>query len=308
MLMNNQSAVSPKKSTFWTTSRKDALAGWLFLAPEMIGVIVLGAFPIIFSLFLSFTNWNLVGGLSSITFAGLDNYLALFEDDKFMMAIRNNVIFTFYTVPVGLFLALLMSVAIHSKVYGQSYFKVAFFIPYISSIIALGAVWGALYHPTRGPINGFLKNIGIDNPPMWLADSSWSLTSIIIISIWAGLGYKIIIFIAGLTNIPDELYEAAKIDGANSRQTFFSITIPLLGPTISFLLITTLMASFKVFDLISFLTGGGPNNSSTVLVYRIYEEGFRNFRMGYASAISWVLFLIVGIITLATWKLRNKKD
>ncbi|MFE5319490.1 carbohydrate ABC transporter permease [Paenibacillus sp. NPDC056579] len=297
-----------RRRKFWNTARKDALIGWLFLAPEMIGMLALSVFPIVFSLYLSFSDWNLVGGLSSIKFVGLDNFRMLLEDDKFYMALKNNAVYTLFTVPIGMFLALLLAVVIHSKVYGKDYFKVAFFIPYISSIVALGAVWSALYHPSQGPINRFLISLGITEPPKWLADTQFSLISIIIIAIWAGIGYQIIIYIAGLSNIPDELYEAASIDGASQTQQFLRITLPLLGPTTSFLFITLLMSSFKVFDLIAFLTNGGPNDSSTVLVYRIYEEGFRNFRMGYASAISWVLFLIVGVITLVTWKLQNKSD
>ncbi|NOU93910.1 ABC transporter permease subunit [Paenibacillus sp. LMG 31456] len=295
------------RKKYWNTTRKEALAGWLFTAPELIGLLMLGLFPILFSLYLSFCDWNLVGGLSTINFVGLDNFKMLLEDEKFFMALKNNFTYTIFVVPVGLFLALVLSVLVHSRVYGQSFFKVAFFIPYISSIIALGTVWSALYHPSSGPVNRFLISLGISEPPKWLADTHYSLVAIIIIAIWAAIGYQMIIFIAGLTNIPDELYEAASIDGANSLQQFFRITLPLLAPTLSFLFITTLMSSFKVFDLISFLTGGGPNDSSTVLVYRIYEEGFRNFRMGYASAISWVLFLIVGIVTLLTWKLQNSK-
>lgn len=291
---------------FWNNRRKEVLFGWLFLGPELIGMGLLSVFPLVFSLYLSFSEWNLVGGLSSIHFVGLDNYIQLLDDDKFFMALKNNVTYTLSTVPIGIVLAMILSVIIHSKVYWQSYFKVAFFIPYISSIIALGAVWSALYHPSQGPINQFLMSIGIDNPPKWLADTNFSLISIIIIAIWSALGYKIVIYLAGLTGIPDELYEAAGIDGATTLQMFFRITLPLLGPTTSFLLITQLMSSFKVFDLIAFLTEGGPNSSSTVLVYRIYEEGFRNFRMGYASAISWVLFAIIGIITVITWKFRNK--
>ncbi|NOV03957.1 carbohydrate ABC transporter permease [Paenibacillus planticolens] len=290
---------------FWNQSRKEALAGWLFLSPVFLCMLVLGVFPVIFSLFLSFCQWNLVGGLSSIKLVGLDNFKMLVEDDKFYIALKNNLTYTAITVPIGLFLALILSVLIHARVFGQSYFKIAFFIPYISSITALGAIWSALYHPSLGPINQFLIRLGVMDPPKWLADTHFSLTSVMIIAIWAALGYQIIIFIAGLTQIPDELYEAANMDGASFLQQLFRITVPLLAPTTSFLLITTLMSSFKVFDLIAFLTGGGPNDSSTVLVYRIYEEGFQNFRMGYASAISWALFLVIGGVTWMTYKLQR---
>ncbi|MCZ8520472.1 MULTISPECIES: carbohydrate ABC transporter permease [Paenibacillus] len=299
--------LAPKaESKFWNNRRKETLTGWLFLGPELIGILVLYVFPVFFSLYLSLCDWNLVGGLSAMKFIGLGNYVNLFQDPKITAALRNNLVYTLLTVPLGMVLALGLAVVIHSKVYLQSYFKVAFFIPYISSIIAVGAVWSALYHPSLGPINQFLTGIGIEEPPMWLADPKYSLLSIAIIAIWAGIGYQIVIYLAGLSGIPDELYEAAEIDGASKLQQFRRITLPLLGPTNSFLFITLLMGSFKVFDLVAFLTGGGPNNASTVIVYRIYEEGFQNFRMGYASAISWLLFAIVGFITFISWQIQKR--
>lgn len=294
------------KKIYWTDRRRESLFGWLFLLPEIIGILLLYLFPLIFSLVLSFSEWNLVGGLSSIHFAGFDNFLKLFQDEKVIMALKNNFLFTIFTVPIGMFLAIILAVIIHTKVYMSSYFKIAFFIPYISSIIAIGAVWSALFHPSLGPINQFLVGLGIENPPMWLASPKTALISIIIITIWAGIGYQIIIYLSSLSSIPEELYEAASMDGASQLQQFFKITLPLLGPTNVFLFITLLIGSFKVFDLIAFLTQGGPNNSSTVIVFRIYEEGFQQFNMGYASAISWLLFIIVGIITLISWKLQKR--
>ncbi|WP_246427609.1 carbohydrate ABC transporter permease [Paenibacillus phyllosphaerae] len=288
-------------------ARKEALVGWLFLAPELIGIVVLYVFPVVFSLYLSLSDWNLVGGLQSIKFVGLDNYVEMFHDEKVIHALKNNFVYTLLTVPVGMALSLILAVLIHTKVYGQDYFKVAFFVPYISSIIAIGAVWSALYHPSLGPINQFLTSIGVSDPPKWLADPDFALLSIAIIAIWAGIGYQIVIYMAGLTSIPDDYYEAASIDGATALQKFRMITLPLLGPTNSFLFITLLMGSFKVFDLIAFLTSGGPNNASTVIVYRIYEEGFVNFRMGYASAISWLLFAIVGVVTFISWQIQKNK-
>lgn len=294
-------------SKFWTPKRKEALLGWLFLAPEVIGMLLLNVFALGFSLYLSFSSWDLLSGVSGIKFIGLDNYVRMFQDPAVMTALKNNLIYTILTVPIPIAIAMVLAVAIHSKVYLKDYFKVAFFIPYISSIIAVAAVWSALFHPSLGPINQFLMDIGITNPPKWLVDPKMSLVSIAIISSWASLGYTIIIYLAGLTNISEELYEAAEIDGATGFQKFMKITIPMLRPTTFFLLITMLIGSFKVFDIISFLTEGGPNNSSTVLVFRIYEEGFTNYNMGYASTISWLLFAIIGLITALTWKV-NKED
>ena len=292
---------------FWTPKRKEALLGWVFLAPEIIGMLLLNVFALGFSLYLSFSSWDLLSGVSGIKFNGIANYVRMFQDPTVMTALKNNLIYTVLTVPIPIVIAMILAVLIHSKVYLKDYFKVSFFIPYISSIIAVAAVWSALFHPSLGPINQFLLDIGISNPPKWLVDPKMSLVSVAIISSWAALGYTIIIYLAGLTNISEELYEAAEIDGATGLQKFLKITIPMLRPTTFFLFITMLIGSFKVFDIISFLTEGGPNNSSTVLVFKIYEEGFTNYNMGYASAISWLLFAIIGLITAMTWKM-NKED
>ncbi|SYX85129.1 carbohydrate ABC transporter permease [Paenibacillus alvei] len=293
---------------FWSPRRKEALVGWLFLLPEIVGMLMLNVFALGFSLYLSFTDWDLLSGVSGIKFAGLQNFIHLFQDPTIWKALYNNLVYTVLTVPIPIALALVLAVVIHSKVYFKDYFKVVFFIPYISSIIAVAAVWSILFHPSLGPINQFLMDLGIANPPKWLVDPKTSLIAVAIISAWAGLGYTIIIYMAGLSNISEELYEAAEIDGATGLKKFFNITIPLLRPTTFFLLITMLIGSFKVFDIISYLTEGGPDNSSTVIVFRIYQEGFVNYNMGYASAISWLLFAIIGLITAATWKMRQEES
>ncbi|MBG9736668.1 sugar ABC transporter permease [Paenibacillus alvei] len=293
---------------FWSPRRKEALVGWLFLLPEIVGMLMLNVFALGFSLYLSFTDWDLLSGVSGIKFAGLQNYIHLFQDPTIWKALYNNLVYTVLTVPIPIAIALVLAVVIHSKVYFKDYFKVVFFIPYISSIIAVAAVWSILFHPSLGPINQFLMDLGISNPPKWLVDPKTSLIAVAIISAWAGLGYTIIIYMAGLSNISEELYEAAEIDGATGLKKFFNITIPLLRPTTFFLLITMLIGSFKVFDIISYLTEGGPDNSSTVIVFRIYQEGFVNYNMGYASAISWLLFAIIGLITAATWKMRQEES
>lgn len=309
----NESAVTRKTAagttprTYWTRKRREQLAGWLFIAPEVIGMLVIAVFPLLFSLFLSLTEWNLVGGLSAIHFVGLDNFVELFRDNRFIQALKNNVLFTIGTVPVTMLLGVVLSALIHKKLYAKTYFKVAFFVPYICSTVAIAAVWQALYHPSKGPVNQILMQLGLSDPPRWLVDTSFSLIAIMIIYVWQLLGYQIIIFLAGMTNIPEELYEAATIDGASGIGQFRRITLPLLGPTTFFLAITSTISSFKIFDMIKFLTDGGPNYSSTVIVYQIYEEGFERFKMGYASAMSWVLFLIIMLVTSITWMTQNRK-
>ncbi|MGG1638835.1 sugar ABC transporter permease [Paenibacillus sp. FSL K6-3182] len=305
-ITNPEILQKPRK--FWTPRRKEALIGWLFLAPEIIGMLLLNVFALGFSLYLSFTSWDLLSGIGGIKFNGIDNYIKMFHDPTIIKALKNNLLYTVLTVPVPIAISLVLAVLIHNKVFWKDYFKVVFFIPYISSIIAVAAVWSALFHPSLGPINQFLMDLGISNPPKWLVDPKTSLIAIAIITSWAGLGYTIIIYLAGLTSISNELYEAADIDGATSMTKFLKITVPLLRPTTFFLFITMLIGSFKVFDIISYLTAGGPDNSSTVIVFRIYEEGFVNYNMGYAASISWLLFAIIAVITAVTWKFRNEES
>ena len=212
---------TPKsRRKFWTPKRKEALIGWLFLAPEIVGMLLLNVFALGFSLYLSLSDWDMLSGVQGIEFTGLDNYIKMFHDPTIIQAIKNNLIYMVLTVPIPIAIALVLSVLIHNSVFFKSYFKVAFFIPYISSIIAVAAVWSALFHPSLGPINQFLMDLGISNPPKWLVDPKTSLLAISIISSWAGLGYTIIIYMAGLTNISNEIYEAADIDGASSIKSF----------------------------------------------------------------------------------------
>ncbi|WP_141501120.1 carbohydrate ABC transporter permease [Paenibacillus luteus] len=297
---------STKSERWWNQYRKEAIVGWLFLAPEAIGIITLAIFPLLFSLFLSFTDWNLIGGFKEMNMIGFGNFERMLDDSKFWKGLKNNLFFTSVTVPVGLIIAMIMAVLVHTKVYAKGLFKILFFIPYICSTVAIAAVWAALYHPSSGPINQFLMGIGFDHPPKWLVDSEYAIVSIMVIAIWQALGYQMIIFLAGLTQISEDIYESARIDGASGLQQFWSITVPMLAPTTLFLTITTVIGSFKVFDLIKFLTDGGPNDASTVLVYRIYEEGFINFNMGYASAMSWVLFLLVIAVSSVTWIIQAR--
>lgn len=292
---------------FWSNSRKESLIGWLFIAPETIGIVVLGAFPLFFSLYLSFTQWDLVSGMKGIKFVGFDNYIHLFQEEKFYTTLKNNLLYTAATVPLSIGIALVIAVVINSIVYFKEYFKVVFFIPYIATTVAIAAVFSVLFHPSQGVINNTLMALGMADPPKWLGSTDFALWSIIIIAVWQVVGYNVVIYLAGLTGISDDLYEAAQIDGANKWQQFIRITIPMLAPTTFFLTITSVINSFKVFDLVAFLTSGGPRNSTNVLVYYLYEEGFQNFRMGYAAALSWVLFIVIGIVTVLTMKMQRNQ-
>ncbi|TSB47975.1 sugar ABC transporter permease [Alkalicoccobacillus porphyridii] len=270
-----------------------------------IGTTILVIIPIFAALFVSFTDWVFIRGIDDMAFVGLENYQRLLNDQLFIQSVRNNV-WLIAAVPLTMILALWLAIIINKYVYFKGFFKVVYFMPYISSTVAIAIVFQLLFHPSFGPINEFLISIGIENPPRWLADSSWALISVILITIWTSIGFNLIIYMAALQNIPLELYEAAEVDGANFLQKFKNITLPTLSPTTFFLLITGIIYSFKSFELIVVLTSGGPGYSTSVIVYYLYEQAFENLRSGYASAISMILLLILFIITGVQWIIQKK--
>lgn len=274
--------------------------GYAFVSPMVLGLVIFTLFPIIASFFLSFTDWNFVAGFSKTKFLGLDNFIKLIHDSVFLLSLKNNLILMI-VVPVTLAISVALAVIIDKKIHLKDLLKVVFFIPYISSIVAVAIVFQVLFHPTYGPINQVLMSWGMDNPPKWLADPDFALYCVMGLMVWVQIGYNMIIFMAGLQSIPNDLYEAADIDGASKWKQFYSITVPLLSPTTFFLLVTGIIGTFKVFDVISVLTGGGPANSTTVVVYRLYETAFVNLQSGYASAMAVVLLILVLLITLLQW-------
>ncbi|WP_369809984.1 carbohydrate ABC transporter permease [Gracilibacillus caseinilyticus] len=275
---------------------KENLSGYLFIAPMFLGTSLLVLFPIFASLALSFTDWNFVSGYNNVKFIGFDNFTALFSNGLFIKALKNNFILLL-AIPITLMVSLALAVIINRYVYLKDLFKVIYFMPFISSIVAVAVVFQVMFHPTQGPINQFLMSIGIDHPPEWIADVTYSLPSVMLIMIWTSIGFNLIIYLAGLQNIPKELYEAAQIDGASAWFQFTKITIPLVSPTTFLLLVTGVISSFKVFDLIIVLTEGGPANSTLTPVVYLYQQAFIELKTGYASAIALVMFIIILIIT-----------
>lgn len=276
---------------------------YLFLLPNIIGFFIFMFVPIIMSLFISFTDWD---GFGKMNFIGLKNYFKLFTNEGFLISFKNTLYFTLVFVPVTLGLALLVAIALNAKVKGMKFYRTAYFLPYITSTIAVAVVWQLIYHPSMGPINSFLKSLGMDNPPQWLSSSKWAMTSVIISSIWKSVGYYTVIFLAGIQGISKELYEAAEVDGANFWHKFKSITIPMLSPIIFFSLIIAIINSFKVFDMVFTLTGGGPGRSTNVLVYSIYTEAFEKYNFGYSSAMAYVLLLIILVVTWFQFRGQKK--
>jgi multiple sugar transport system permease protein len=283
-----------------TKEKSENLAGILFVSPMLIGVSVLVLLPIFATFALSFADWSFITPLSQLKWVGFDNFTRLFEDTVFIKSLRNNAIFVL-TVPICMAISLLIAVTIDRNVYLKGFFKVAFFMPYISSVVAIAVVWQVLFHPSQGPINQVLMSLGIENPPLWIADPNFALISIMIIQIWISIGFNMIIYLAGLQSIPRDLYEAADIDGANAWVKFRHITLPMISPTSFFLFITGIISTFKVFDLIAVLTKGGPMNSTSMIVWNLYDTAFVNLKIGYASAMAVVLFIVVFGITVFQW-------
>ena len=287
-------------------ARKDFFTGMGFILPSLLGFLIFTFIPVVISLCLSFTSWNFMEGIEGIKFNGLANYIRLFSDEWFLNSYKNNIIFTAVTVPVLIALGLVMATIINKYIYGGGVVRTMIFIPYIASVVAVCTVWMVLLQPSYGPVNEFFRSIGIANPPGWLADFKWSLPSIMIIYVWQQVGYYSIVFLAGLKGLPEDVYEAAKVDGASSIRQFFSLTVPLISPTTFFLTIMGIIGSFKVFDQISVLTQGGPGSSSSVMAYYVYRTAFDYFEMGYAYTLAWALFVLVFIVTLVQWKMQAK--
>lgn len=274
----------------------------LFLAPTIIGLAVLSAGPILATLGISLTRWDL---LTAPVYTGLDNYTKLVGDPRFLRALQNTFFYTFVSVPVGLVLALGLAAALNQQIRGISFIRTAYFLPLVTSATAVALVWLWIYSPA-GPLNRVLLGMGLP-AQRWVADPTLAMPSIIAMSIWQGLPANVIIFLAGLQAIPGEYYDAASVDGAGRWARFRSVTLPLLTPSIFFTGILALIGAFQVFDQVYVMANPGkPSEATITLVYFIYENGFRNFKMGYASAASWVLFLIVAVFTLVYFRSQNR--
>lgn len=280
--------------------------GYLFILPNLLGFIVLTLAPVLFSLLVSFTNWNLFGGLTKLHFIGVSNFVKMWSDVWFISSIQNNLIFTLGVIPTTLVLALLAAVVLNGDLYGRSVVRTMFFVPYISNIVAVSAIWLALYNPDSGPINQLLTSIGVHNPPGWIASTQWALPAIMFMAVWGGVGYNAVIYLAGLQAIPNELYEAARLDGTSGFQRLRYITIPMLSPTTFFLLVTDIIGSFQVFGQINIMTEGGPVRATTVIAYYIYQAGFAYFKMGYAASMAWFLFAGIFLVTFIQWRAQKQ--
>ncbi len=278
------------------------MEAYLYLLPTFIGLLLFSLGAIIASAGISFTDWDV---LRPARWVGLSNYERLFRTPLVWQTFGNTLYYTAVIVPVGTALALGLALALNRGLRGIVVLRSLYFMPVISSTVAVSLVWGWLYNQQFGLINYLLSLVGITGPA-WLADTTTAMPAVIIMSIWKGLGYNMVIFLAGLQGIPQELYEAAKIDGAGAWARFRYITFPLVSPTTFFIVVLSTIAAFQVFDQTFVMTGGGPAYSTTTLALYIYQNAFQWFHMGYAAALSYVLFGAVAAVTMVQFRVQGR--
>jgi len=280
---------------------------FLFLFPAMGAIFLFFFIPVVASLFMSFTDFDIysLGDISKVRFVGFKNYIELFKHPLFWKALGNTAYFVFIGGPLSIFVSLMAALLINSKMLKfKSFFRLAYFLPVVTTLVAIAIVWRYVYHPEFGLMNYFLRIFGI-KPVDWLGDPRFAMPAIILMAVWKNFGYNMIIFTAGLQNIPGELYEASWIDGANKWKQFIHVTLPLLSPTTLFVSITTMIGYFQLFAEPYVMTQGGPLNSTLSIVLLMYNEGFKWWKMGYSASIAFTLFFIVLIITLIQLKLQK---
>ncbi|MGE6754729.1 carbohydrate ABC transporter permease [Rossellomorea sp. NPDC071047] len=285
--------------------KSNPLTPFLFLIP---GVIILGAFifyPMLNAIWLSFTDYNIV---ADAEFIGLENYKELFADALFWKVLGQTLLYLIIVVPALVILPIFLAILVNQQVKGIGFFRSAYYVPVVTSMVVVGIAWKWVY-ADRGILNYILESFGlIDDPINWLTSTSTSIFAVMVVTIWKGLGYYMVIYLAGLQSIPDDLYEAADIDGATKWKQIWHITVPLLMPSIMIVTIMSSISAMKVFEEIYVMTGGGPLNSSKTLVFYIYEEAFDKLQMGYASAAGVVLFVITLIFSVINIKFMSKKE
>ena len=287
---------------FWTIARRDSLAGFLFIAPQLIGIVIFVLIPLGLVFWYSLHEWNVLA--NTFTYTGAQNYRMLVEDSNLREVLGATAIFSAGLVVFNLSLALLLAVLLNQKLAGIAIFRTLFFSPVVVSLVAWTIVWGFLFQKNGG-INGMLLMAGIEGPN-WLREETTAMISVIVVQVFKNVGLNMILFLAALQGVPKELYEAARIDGAPAFKQFRRITLPLISPTILLTSIITIVGSLQVFAQIAVLTQGGPGLSTTVLVYYLYQQAFQFHFFGYGSTLSILLFVIVAVLTFAQWQMRKR--
>jgi multiple sugar transport system permease protein len=295
--------------TAWARLRPH-LTGWAFAAPFLIIFLVFLALPILASFVLSFTGFGLANlrDWFGAEWVGVDNYTKLVDDDIFLKAARNTAVFVVFGVPLTLALGLVAALGLNQGLGRlQSLFRVGYYLPVVTSIVAIAVIWRYLLHPDYGLVNAFLGNFGVD-PVNWLGESSTALGSIIALGIWRNFGFDMVIFLAALQGINPSLYEAARVDGATSWQSFWRVTLPLLRPAILFLAVITSSGYLQLFEEPFVMTGGGPLDSTLSVAMYVYEQGFRFLNLGYAAAVAYALFVAIVVLTFIQFRLLKADE
>ena len=285
------------------SSRKVRITALLFLAPTIIGLLVFRLIPIGWSFVLSFYDWKI---FDTEQFVGLANYAHIFTSPTALKVFANSAYFSAIYVPGSIALALVLAVLLNNGLRSSAFFRGAFFLPYITSTVAVTLAWRWIFSTRFGLLNNALDWIGVENPPAWLADPAWALPAVALVSIWKDVGFYMILLLAGLQTIDPTLYEAARVDGAKPFQRFRKITVPMLSRSLFFVLILALVRSTQTFEITYALTNGGPNQASTTLAFYVYQTAFVQFEMGYAAALSYIMCFILGLLTLANFYFRKR--
>jgi len=282
--------------------KKEKIVGFCFLSPNLIGFLLFSFLPIIASLILTFTKWNLA---TSPKFIGLKNFAAVLVDELFWKYLWNTFYYAIGTIPLTIVFAFILAFLLNRKIKGIVFFRTLYFLPSVTLLVAIAIVWSWLYNADFGLFNFILGKLGITGP-RWLQSKTWAMPAIIIMGIWKGVGYSMLIFLAGLQGISEQYYEAADIDGANWWNKIINITIPLISPTTFFVMVTTTIGAVQGFDQFYIMTRGGPAGATTTLVYYIFQNAFEWFKMGYAATIAMMLFIIILTMTLFQWRIASR--
>lgn len=282
---------------------QEALTAWAFLLPNLIGFAIFTGLAVGASFWLAFQRWDL---LTPAQFVGFDNFRLLLHDPDFWRSLWNTLAFAAGLIPLTMVTALAAAVALNRPLKGIALFRTAFFLPSVTATVGIAMVWSWMFNPEGGLINWVLISLGVANPPLWLFSPTWAKPALILMRVWQHTGYYMLIFLTGLQTIPPHLYDAAQIDGASNWQRFRHITLPMLSPTTFLVTVMLTIDSFNVFESVYVMTQGGPGGSTETILYYIYANAFQNFKMGYASALAWVLFLITFGLSLLQFWLRRR--
>jgi len=291
-----------KKKKYRDRGDRDVLWGYVFLLPQLLGLLLFSLIPLVSVFYLSMASWD---GLGPITFVGFQNFIEQLQSSDLHIALLNTLYYTIIAVPGGLFFALLIALGLNN-VQGKTVYRVLYFMPFITGSVAVGVIWSFLLNSDFGLFNSVLRSVFHASGVGWLTTTRYVIPSIALVGIWQGLGFNMIIFLAGLQGIPVSYREAARMDGANKFQLFWQVTLPMLTPTIFFTTVISILGSFQVFDLTFILTNGGPGKDSYTMVYHIYHLGFETATFGPASAAAVILFVILLVVTVVQFRLQKR--